>query len=101
MDCKKYYVYILLCSDNTLYTGYTTDIKRRFIVHNKKKGAKYTKNRTPVILKYFEEFDDKSSALKKEHLIKKLKKSEKINYIKLNTTEDKEVFIRSINQEEV
>ena len=50
------YVYILECSDNTLYTGWTTDLKKRISAHNSGKGAKYTKSRLPVKLVYFESF---------------------------------------------
>lgn len=73
-----FYCYILRCSDNTLYTGYTTDIKRRLEVHNSGKGAKYTKARRPCELVYMEEFTDKSSAMKREYYIKhKMTKKEK------------------------
>ena len=61
----KHYTYILECKDQTLYTGYTTDLERRLKVHNDGKGAKYTKIRRPVKLVYHEEFDNKSEALKR------------------------------------
>jgi len=73
-----YYVYILKCRDNTLYTGYTKNIKDRVQTHNSGKGAKYTRGRLPVELKYFEEFEDKGEALKREHEIKKLSREDKI-----------------------
>jgi putative endonuclease len=73
-----YYVYILKCRDNTLYTGYTNNIKDRVQTHNSGKGAKYTRGRLPVELKYFEEFEDKGEALKREHEIKKLSREDKI-----------------------
>ena len=73
-----YYVYILKCRDNTLYTGYTNNIKDRIQTHNSGKGAKYTRGRLPVELKYFEEFEDKGEALKREHEIKKLSREDKI-----------------------
>jgi len=72
-----YYVYILKCRDNTLYTGYTNNIKDRIQTHNSGKGAKYTRGRLPVELKYFEEFEDKGEALKREHEIKKLSREDK------------------------
>ncbi len=53
------YVYIVECRDGTLYTGWTTDIERRIGQHNKGTGAKYTRARRPVVLKYFEKFDTK------------------------------------------
>lgn len=82
---KKWYVYIVNCSDNTLYTGITTDINRRIKEHNGKKGAKYTKKRQPVTLAAFWEFNDRSLASKEEYRIKqltKLKKLEMINNFK-------------------
>lgn len=72
-----WYVYMVRCSDNSLYTGYTNDIKRRENAHNTGKGAKYTKTRRPVRLVYWEEFADRSDALKRECAIKKLTKQQK------------------------
>ena len=66
----KYYIYILLCSDDTYYTGFATDVKKRLLEHNSGKGAKYTRGRTPCQLVYTESFDDKSSAMKREWEIK-------------------------------
>jgi len=74
-------VYIVKCSDKTFYTGITNNIKLRLETHNSGKGAKYTKNRLPVILVYLERVDDKSNALKREMEIKKLNRSQKINLI--------------------
>ena len=78
MDWK---VYIVKCSDKTFYTGITNNIKLRLETHNLGKGAKYTKNRLPVILVYLEPVDDKSNALRREIEIKKLNRSQKINLI--------------------
>jgi len=78
----KYFIYILKCNDNTLYTGITTDIQRRIHEHNfSKKGAKYTKTRRPVILVHTETMQDKSSAAKREYAIKKLTRLEKLALI--------------------
>ncbi|MCK1976670.1 GIY-YIG nuclease family protein [Jeotgalicoccus huakuii] len=77
MTDKVYYVYILQCNDDTLYTGYTTDIEHRVDIHNKGLGAKYTRGRLPVILRYVEMYDTKSEALKREYAIKQLSKVEK------------------------
>ena len=67
-----YYVYILKCSDNTLYTGITTNLDRRIEEHNhSSKGAKYTRARRPVKLMYSEEYVDRSTASKREYQIKK------------------------------
>ncbi len=72
------FVYILRCSDNTLYTGWTTDLNRRLKCHNSGKGSKYTRCRLPVEAVYYENLPDKSSALKRECEIKKLSRLEKL-----------------------
>ncbi|MDO4813930.1 MAG: GIY-YIG nuclease family protein [Gemella sp.] len=100
MDCKKHYTYILKCSDGTLYTGYTTNIRKRIETHNNKKGAKYTKTRTPVKLYYYEEFLDKSSAMKKEYAIKQLDRKRKFEYIDENMNVEKKEYIININKGE-
>lgn len=74
---KKHYVYILKCADGTFYTGWTTDPERRMKVHNSGKGAKYTRARRPVELIYYEEFDDKIEAQRREWAIKQLTRAEK------------------------
>ena len=75
------YVYILKCCDNTLYTGWTTSLEKRLKAHNSGKGAKYTKARLPVEIVYFEEFDNKIDAMKREYAIKKLSRKEKLKLI--------------------
>ena len=75
------YIYIVECSDGTLYTGWTTEIKRRVQEHNSGRGAKYTRARRPVVLRYFEEFNTKEEALKRECAIKKLSREDKIKLI--------------------
>ena len=78
-----WYVYILQCSDNTLYTGITSDLKRRIKEHNDSDlGAKYTKGRRPVKLVYSCRKRDKSGALKEERRLKKLSRDEKVKLIK-------------------
>ncbi|NLY71102.1 MAG: GIY-YIG nuclease family protein [Clostridiales bacterium] len=72
------YVYILECNDGTFYTGWTTDLGRRIEEHNSGKGSKYTRGRLPVKLVYYEVFDYKSDALRREYKIKKLSHLEKI-----------------------
>lgn len=75
---NKYFCYILRCADNSLYTGYTVDLERRLSEHNSgDKGAKYTKNRRPCNLVYYEEFDNKSDAMRRETAIKRLSKKAK------------------------
>ena len=79
----NYYIYILECADNTLYTGYTNDLENRLKAHNEGKGAKYTKSRLPVKLVYSERFDDKKEAMSREWFIKhRLTREEKIELIK-------------------
>ncbi|KLE17316.1 GIY-YIG nuclease family protein [Clostridium sp. C8] len=75
------YIYILKCSDNTLYTGWTTDLEKRLKVHNTGKGAKYTRVRLPVEIVYFEEFEYKKDAMKREYAIKQLSRNEKLKLI--------------------
>lgn len=75
------YAYIVECSDGTLYTGYTNDLKRRVSVHNSGKGAKYTRSRLPVRLVYFEEYDSKEQAQSREYQIKRLTRKQKIALI--------------------
>lgn len=73
-----WYVYILECSDGTLYTGITTDVNKRLITHNKGKGAKYTKMRLPVKLRACFEAEDRSKASKEEYRIKQLTREQKL-----------------------
>ena len=73
-----WYVYIVECSDGTLYTGITTDVNKRIETHNKGKGAKYTKKRIPVVLRASFEGFDKSTAAKEEYRIKQLTRKEKL-----------------------
>lgn len=75
------YVYILRCSDNTLYTGWTNNLEKRVETHSKGKGAKYTRCRLPIEMVYFEEFRDKSDAMKREYEIKKMRRIDKLNLI--------------------
>ena len=75
------YVYMLRCADGTLYTGWTTDIERRVRIHNSGKGAKYTRGKVPVDVVYYEKYDTKSEALKREYAIKQLSHLDKLNLI--------------------
>ena len=76
-----WYVYILRCADDTLYTGSTTDPERRVKTHNSGKGAKYTRSRLPVALVYQESLPDKSAALRREAAIKRLTRQQKLDLI--------------------
>jgi len=71
------YCYIVECADGTYYTGWAVDPEKRVDVHNKGKGAKYTKTRRPVKLVYVEEQPDRSTALKRERAIKKMTRARK------------------------
>jgi len=78
-----YYLYILKCSDRSLYTGITVDINRRIEEHNSsEKGAKYTRGRRPVKAVYLKNFKNRSAASKEEARIKKLTREHKIEMIK-------------------
>lgn len=72
-----HYTYMLKCKDNTYYTGYTNDLEKRLKAHNEGKGAKYTKGRGPVELIYYEEYEDKHTAMRREWEIKRLTRKEK------------------------
>ena len=72
-----HYTYMLKCKDGTYYIGYTNDLEKRVKAHNEGKGAKYTKGRGPVELIYFEEYEEKSIAMRREWEIKKLTKNQK------------------------
>ena len=85
----KNVTYILKCSDNSLYTGCTNDIKHRLKMHNEGKGAKYTRGRGPVQLVYLEEFDTKQEAMSKEAKIKRLTRKEKLLLIENYQQEQK------------
>lgn len=78
------YVYILECGDGSLYTGWTNDLKHRIKMHEEGNGAKYTRAHLPVKLVYFEEFEDKCEALKREYAIKQLTRNEKLMIVSAN-----------------
>ena len=78
-----WFVYILLCKDNSLYTGSTNNLEKRFADHQKGKGSKYTRSHKPVKIVYREEIESKSSALKREIEIKSWSRLKKITRLKL------------------
>ena len=78
---QRNYTYIVRCSDETLYTGWTNNLEKRMQAHNSGKGAKYTKIRRPVELVYFEEYDTKQEAMKREYAIKQLSREKKLALI--------------------
>jgi len=77
----KYFFYILQCSDNTLYCGYTNNLKRRLSQHNIGIGAKYTAARCPVKMVHIEQFDTQRAAMRREKEVKKWRREKKINLI--------------------
>jgi putative endonuclease len=77
-------VYVLECADGSLYTGYTTDLERRVAEHDAGEGAKYTRGRTPVELRYHEEFDSRSTAMSREYEIKQLSRAAKERLVGLD-----------------
>ncbi|KRN33358.1 hypothetical protein IV68_GL000156 [Weissella halotolerans DSM 20190] len=83
-------MYVLLTADNTFYAGFTDDVGRRFATHQAGKGAKYTrpKRRRPLKLLYAQAFTDKSTALKAEAAFKKLTRSQKEDYLRMQGVQD-------------
>lgn len=78
---KKYFTYILLTEQNTLYCGYTDNVEKRFQAHLEGKGAKYTRSHKPIKIVYQKEFETKSDAMKEERRIKKLSRFKKLKLI--------------------
>lgn len=78
---SKWYLYILRCKDDTLYTGITTDVDKRLEAHRSGKGAKYTRGRGPLELVYREECGTHSDALKRELQVKALSREEKMKLL--------------------
>ena len=76
------YSYISKCKDGSLYTGWTNDLEQRVAAHNTGKGAKYTKARRPVELVYFEEFETKEQAMKREYAIKQMARKDKLELVR-------------------
>ncbi|MEY7849239.1 GIY-YIG nuclease family protein [Natrarchaeobius sp. A-rgal3] len=77
MSAGEHVVYVLECVDGTFYTGYTTDLQRRVAEHDAGDGAKYTRGRTPVELRYHERYDSRSQAMSREYEIKQLSRGAK------------------------
>ncbi len=78
---SPYYVYILLCSDDSFYTGITNNLKQRFQDHQKGIGGAYTRSHKPIKIIYTEIVPDKSSALKREAQIKKWSRKQKLHFL--------------------
>lgn len=86
---SNWQVYIILCSDNSLYTGISNDVERRFQEHASQRGARYFRGREPQQLVYLESGHDRSSASRREAAIKKLRRSEKERLITSTQNETK------------
>ena len=82
---KQWVLYILECKDGTLYTGITDDLERRLAAHRAGKGAKYTRGRSPLTLRYVEMCEDHSKALRREYAVKQLTKTEKLELCQKDT----------------
>lgn len=79
------YTYMVECADGTLYTGWTTDVQKRVKAHNEEKtGAKYTKAKRPVKLVYYEGYETKEEAMRREYAIKQLTRKQKLELIHLD-----------------
>lgn len=79
----QHHIYILLCSDNSLYTGYTNNIEKRLETHKGGKGSKYVRSRLPFKHIYTESFDSKQEAMSREYEIKKWNRQKKIKQLGL------------------
>lgn len=89
MDNNKHFLYVLECSDSSLYAGYTTDLERRLKQHNDGKGAKYTRGRVPVKCIYKEEYSTKREAMQAEYAFKQLTRINKERYMREGKNNDK------------
>ncbi|MGD9131617.1 MAG: GIY-YIG nuclease family protein [Candidatus Bathyarchaeota archaeon] len=81
----SYYVYILRCKDGSYYTGHAKDVEKRFEMHKKGRGAKYTRMHEPEKLVYTEEFESRGEAMRRERRIKTLSHNKKQQLIKSNS----------------
>ena len=83
MNHEQFFTYIVRCADESLYCGWTTDLKKRLDAHNGviKGGAKYTKSRRPVYLVYYESFQSKQEAQSRAYAIKRLNRIQKLQLI--------------------
>lgn len=92
---QTHYVYVVECSDGSLYTGYTTDVARRLAEHNDGTGAKYTAGRTPVTLRYVEYHDSRSAAQSREYELKSRSRRQKEQLV---ATSDDRVTVDFANE---
>lgn len=80
---EDWVLYVLICSDGTLYTGVSNNLEKRLIVHNSGKGSKYTRSRLPCFISAKSSFYSRSACLKAEIRFKKLSRKEKLKYLNL------------------
>lgn len=83
MEKNKHYFYVLECRDGSYYAGYTNNIEERVRKHNAGKGAKYTRAKRPVTLRYWEEYETKTEAMQAEYRFKQLKRADKEKVVDL------------------
>ncbi|MBO0961751.1 GIY-YIG nuclease family protein [Neobacillus sp. MM2021_6] len=81
MEKSEHFFYVVTCRDGSLYAGYTNNLERRIMLHNKGKGAKYTRSRGPVALTFYKGYDNKSDAMSAEYYFKKLSRKQKIEFL--------------------
>jgi putative endonuclease len=87
---KGHYTYMLRCADNTIYSGYAVDPIARLEKHNSGKGAKYTRGRTPAVLRYSENCENHSCVLRREFAVKRLTRAQKLELICTNQVNNPE-----------
>ena len=87
MSSDTWFLYILSCSDGSLYTGITNNLKQRVKVHNTGKGSKYTRSRLPVLLIYSKKVKDRSAASKLEWKVKQMSRTQKLALIESKNNE--------------
>ncbi|MBQ3311183.1 GIY-YIG nuclease family protein [bacterium] len=92
-----FYTYLILTKNDTLYCGYTNDIKQRYYKHLSGTGAKYTKVNKPSRLVYIESFDSKSNAMKRENEIKKLTRRDKLKIVELFNRTKNELYYKALD----
>lgn len=95
-----HYIYILRCQDDSLYTGYTNNIPKRFMAHIDKKGAKYTKSHPPKELIHIECFESKSEALRREYEVKSMTRQDRLHLQTLSVTHSHACKVKK-NQESI
>ena len=78
-----HYFYVLECADGSFYAGYTNNIEKRVHTHNEGKGAKYTRARRPVVLRYYEEYETKTEAMQAEYRLTQLRRYEKERIVQM------------------